>query len=250
MLNRLFRAIVLGLILGSLVFWWRMDRIGQDRIAEVRDRVTPGLAAGLTANGLQLGNPAFIRIFKESSELELWLQPDADSAFQRFKAWRIANWSGTLGPKLAEGDGQAPEGFYSTDRSLLNPKSRFHLSFNIGYPNTFDRAHDRTGSFIMVHGSNVSIGCFAMTDPVIEEIYLIVEAALQNGQPKVPIHAFPFRMTAERMEKAAESKFEKPWLDFWNDLRPIHDAFESDHQIPNVQVKNKRYQLTSPIQSS
>ncbi len=245
-MSGLLRAIVLGLILGALVFWWRMDRIGQDRIAEVRARVTPDLAAALAADGLQLGNPAFIRIFKESSELELWLQPVTDSAFQRFKTWRIANWSGKLGPKLAEGDGQAPEGIYATHSGLLNPQSAFHLSFNIGYPNAFDRAHDRTGSFIMVHGSNVSIGCFAMTDPVIEEIYLIVEAALKNGQREVPIHVFPFRFTDERLTRAAPKPDEAPWLDFWNDLRPIHDAFENAHQVPQVQIEGKRYRLVHP----
>lgn len=243
MLRRLLRAAVLGLILGSVVFWWSMDRIGKERIEEVRERVTPGLSAALAGKGFQLGNPAFIRIFKESSELELWLQPDPDASFRLFKTWPVANWSGKLGPKLAEGDYQAPEGFYVTDKSLLNPRSAFHLSFNIGFPNAFDRAHDRTGSFIMVHGSDVSIGCFAMTDPVIEEIYLIVEAALDHGQSNVPIHTFPFRMIDERLEQTADSDDEHPWLDFWTDLRPIHDAFEADHQIPNVQVENKRHIL-------
>ncbi len=95
----------------------------------------------------------------------------------------------------------------------------------------------------MIHGSNVSIGCFAMTDPVIEEIYLIVEAALKSGQRNVPIHVFPFRMTDERLAKAKTDDDEKPWSDFWNDLRPIHDAFETGHQIPSAQVKNKRYRL-------
>lgn len=242
----LFRAVVLGLILGGAVFWWRMDRIGRERIDEVRERVSPGLSGELEKAGFHLGDPAFIRIFKESSELELWLRASKNKSFRLFKTWRIANWSGKLGPKQSEGDGQAPEGCYATRAGLLNPKSSFHLSFNIGYPNAFDQAHGRTGSFIMVHGGNVSIGCFAMTDPVIEEIYLIVEAALNDGQPEVPIHVFPFRFTDERLTQAAEKPDEARWLDFWNDLRILHDAFENTHQVPRVQIEGKRYQLALP----
>jgi murein L,D-transpeptidase YafK len=136
---------------------------------------------------------------------------------------------------------QAPEGFYSFGKSHLNPASRYHLAFNIGYPNAYDRHHERTGSLIMVHGRNVSIGCFAMTDPVIEEIYLIIDAALNNGQPQVPVHIFPFRMTSARLEKArlaADANF-----DFWRELQTGHDHFETKHFPPAITIQAGQYQL-------
>jgi murein L,D-transpeptidase YafK len=145
--------------------------------------------------------------------------------------------SGELGPKLAEGDGQTPEGFYEVNPRGLNPKSHYHLAFNIGYPNAYDRAHGRTGSFIMVHGSRVSIGCFAMTNDSIEQIYCLVEAALERGQAAVPIHCFPFRMTAERMALALES----PWFGFWTQLHEGYIAFEATRFPPVMAVRRKRY---------
>ena len=134
---------------------------------------------------------------------------------------------------------QAPEGFYSVTKSQLNPASSYHLAFNIGYPNEYDRAHQRTGSLIMVHGSNVSIGCFAMTDPVIEEIYLVVEAALNHGQERVPVHVFPFRMTEERMANARMQN--DVWLGFWETLKEGHDLFEAKKLPPEVSVRDGRY---------
>jgi murein L,D-transpeptidase YafK len=241
--KRFLRVIALGLALGGIVFWWRMDRIGEERIDEVRSRVIPTLSRELEKRGFELGDAAFIRAFKESSELELWMQPDAGAPFRLFKTWPVAAWSGQLGPKLAEGDRQTPEGCYATTLNLLNPRSSFHLSFDIGYPNELDRAHGRTGSFIMIHGNSVSIGCLAMTDPVIEEIYLIVEAALKEGQPEVPVYCFPFRMTNQRLQEADLKKEEAGWLDFWNDLKLIHDAFESTRQPPKVLVQDLRYRL-------
>ena len=147
--------------------------------------------------------------------------------------------SGHLGPKLAEGDRQAPEGFYEVDAGALNPESDCHLSFNTGYPNTFDTSLGRTGSWIMVHGSTGSLGCFAMTDPVIEEIYLVCEAALQHGQPSFFVHVFPFRMTEERMLTAATSE----WLPFWENLREGYARFEETQVPPAVRLEDGHYGL-------
>ncbi|HBJ86661.1 MAG TPA: 2-dehydro-3-deoxyphosphooctonate aldolase [Verrucomicrobiales bacterium] len=206
-----------------------------ERLASTRSRLLPKLHDELAAKQLKLGQPAFIRIFKESRELELWLKNS--TGWQLFRTYPIATFSGTLGPKTREGDMQAPEGFYSVTSKQLNPASSYHLSFNIGYPNAYDLAHQRTGSLIMVHGDTVSIGCFAMTDPLIEEIYLVVEAALKN-MSTVPVHCFPFRMTGERLQKEQAS----PHLDFWQNLRPAHDLFEKERRVPQVTVKNDRYQ--------
>ncbi len=209
------------------------------RLADARGRLQPQLDTELSTRGFQLGDAAFIRIFKESGEFELWLQSDASKPYRLYCNYRIALFSGVLGPKTKEGDMQAPEGFYSVARSQLNPASSYHLAFNIGYPNEFDRFHQRTGSLIMVHGSNVSVGCFAMTDPVIEEIYLIVEAALNRSQDRVPVHVFPFRMTGERLAAARLS--DAPWLGFWEHLKEGHNAFETDKLPPRMSVREGSY---------
>ncbi|NQZ55934.1 MAG: murein L,D-transpeptidase [Lentisphaeraceae bacterium] len=181
------------------------------------------------------GSPVFMRIFKEESELELWTKND--DKFELYKTFPICNWSGTLGPKLKEGDGQSPEGFYFVNTSQLNPNSRYHLAFNIGYPNAYDRSHDRTGSYIMVHGDCVSIGCYAMNDVQIEEIYRIAEAALDKDQSFFRIHIFPFRMNTENMEKHKKNKC----FDFWLNLKEGYDAFEKTKLPPNVESYNGRY---------
>ncbi|MDB6075616.1 MAG: protein containing YkuD domain [Verrucomicrobiaceae bacterium] len=210
----------------------------EQRLADLHRRRLKGLKNDLHAAGFKLGSPAYLRIFKESSELELWLQKPGATNYEKWKTYPIARWSGNLGPKQKEGDYQAPEGFYNVVPKRLNPASKYHLSFNIGYPNAYDTAHHRSGNLIMVHGKNVSIGCYAMTDPGIEEIYLIVEAALPDGQTEVPVHCFPFRMTEERMAQAKTDS--SPWLGFWNELRPAYLAFEAAH-VPPVVRQGMRY---------
>ncbi len=197
--------------------WTKLPPI--DRLADIHARVLPLLAEELKKQGFSLGSQAFMRGFKESRELELWLK--TAQGWERFRTYPIAALSGKLGPKLREGDGQTPEGPYSVKASAMNPGSSYHLSMNIGYPNARDLQQGRTGSFIMIHGRDVSIGCLAMTDPVIEEIYLIVEAALAAGQAEVPVHLLPFRMTNERM-KAAEGQ---PDYTFWQELQARRDGF-------------------------
>lgn len=116
------------------------------------------------------GDQLFIRILKAEDKLELWASAN-NKPYELYKTWTICAWSGGLGPKHKQGDGKSPEGFYATNKGLLNPNSRYHLAFNIGYPNAYDRANGYTGDFIMVHGNCVSAGCYAMTDVGIEEIY-------------------------------------------------------------------------------
>ena len=209
---------------------------GSERLSNLLERRTPDVSATLQLHGFEPGNPVFLRIIKESHELELWLQAKDSKSFRLFKTYPIARWSGALGPKEKEGDRQAPEGFYSVDARRMNPQSRYHLSFNIGYPNAYDLAHKRTGALLMVHGKDVSIGCYAMTDPAIEEIYLIVHTALAAGQPAIAVHCYPFRMSDERLAQASG-----PWLDFWRNLKQGWDRFEQTHQPPRWSVKGGRY---------
>ena len=179
-----------------------------DRVLDARNNVQSEFAE-------HFGKPVFIRIIKEDRDLELWVQ-EADKSWQILKSYHIFGMSGELGPKTAEGDEQAPEGFYRVYPHSMNPRSKFHLSFNIGYPNAYDRKLGRTGSFIMVHGDILSIGCFAMTDARIEEIYTMVNEAFKAGTQYVPVQVYPFRMTDERMLKEQESEH----FEFWQHLLP------------------------------
>lgn len=199
--------------------------------------LTRTLQEGLKSIDGEVGYPVFIRIFKEASLLEIWMY--AKGRYRHLKDYKICAYSGLLGPKLQEGDRQAPEGFYRVKKHQLNPNSKFHLSFNLGYPNAYDRAHNRTGSFLMVHGNCVSIGCYAMTDEKIEEIYDLVQSALQEGQKYVQVHAYPFRMTEERMAFYSESQ----WYDFWMNLKEGYDYFEAEYMPPHVKVEKKRYTI-------
>ena len=187
--------------------------------------------------GLRFGDPVFLRAFKEENELEVWVRRRGAARYELFRTYPVAAASGRLGPKLAEGDGQVPEGFYYVTPGALKPDSDFHLAFNIGYPNDYDRGHGRTGSFIMVHGDRVSVGCLAMTDPKIEEIYTLCDAALRNGQRFFRIHLFPFRMTADRMQRASRST----WISFWRNLKEGYDHFETHQVPPDTRVRDGRY---------
>jgi len=190
----------------------------------------------LGKKGMQPGSPVFIRVFKEESELEIWKQRD-DGRFYHFKTYPICNWSGDIGPKLAQGDKQAPEGFYNVNARLMNPNSKFYLSFNLGYPNAYDKSHGRTGDSIMVHGKCRSAGCYAMTDGLMEEIYGLTREALKAGQPYFAVHAFPFRMTEERMKEHKGHR----WYSFWRKLKQGYDYFETHRIPPPVAVCERRY---------
>jgi murein L,D-transpeptidase YafK len=212
------------------------------RVENARRRAIPELRPLLAQKGLTLGGDIFIRIFKESKELEIFQEDPRTKSFTLLKTFEICRFSGALGPKQQRGDRQAPEGFYSVRRSAMNPQSRFHLSFDLGYPNAYDRAFGRTGDYLMVHGNCVSIGCYAMTDRRIEEIYTLADAAFANGQQRFYVHCFPFRMTGDRMAEAEEEGSE--WLPFWRELKVGYDHFERDGIPPEVTAEGKHYKFT------
>lgn len=190
----------------------------------------------LGKKGMDLQAPVFIRVFKEESELELWKQR-ADGHFYHFKTYPICNWSGELGPKQKVGDKQAPEGFYTVSRGQMNPDSKYHLAFNLGFPNTYDKAHGRTGEYLMVHGRCKSVGCYAMTDALMEEIYGVARESFLGGNDTFQVHAFPFRMTEANMRRHAGHEA----YPFWLTLKEGYDYFEYARQVPNVAVCSKRY---------
>ena len=190
----------------------------------------------LGRKGMDVGAPIFVRIFKEESELEVWKMRD-DGRFYHFKTYPICNWSGALGPKTTYGDHQAPEGFYRVSASQMNPNSQYYLAFNLGYPNAYDRSLQRTGDALMVHGNCKSVGCYAMTDALIEEIYLLAREALKNGQPAFEVHAFPFRMTEANLARFQGN----PNMPFWLTLKQGYDFFEKYRFPPTVAVCERRY---------
>jgi murein L,D-transpeptidase YafK len=190
----------------------------------------------LGKKGMEVPAPMFIRIFKQESELEVW-KKRSDGRFYHFKTYPICNWSGEIGPKVKQGDKQAPEGFYKVARNQMNPNSQFYLAFNLGYPNAFDKANKRTGDSLMVHGKCKSAGCYAMTDALIEEIYALARESYIGGQDAIEVHAMPFRMTDVNMARHAKHQ----WFPFWQTLKQGYDHFEQTRLPPDVAVCQRQY---------
>jgi murein L,D-transpeptidase YafK len=193
----------------------------------------------LDESGFVTGSPIFIRIFKEESQLEVWM--GNGDRYRLFATYPICFWSGKLGPKEREGDRQAPEGFYTVRAGQLRQLGRHPHAFNIGFPNAVDRSLGRTGSYILVHGGCRSIGCFAMTDRAMDEIYELADRALGHGQDAIQVQIFPFRMQEASMVAHAQSK----WLEFWQNLKQSYDAFEEAHVPPTISACAGKYVVTS-----
>ena len=183
-------------------------------------------------------SPVLMRIFKEEAKLEVWKKTRA-GRYAKLVDYDICAYSGELGPKQREGDRQAPEGFYHVSKGLMNPNSSYFLSFNLGFPNSFDRAHGRTGSHLMVHGACSSRGCYAMEDEQISEIYALARDALKGGQSSFQVQALPFRMTPENMARHRAN----PNFAFWENLKKGYDYFELTGQQPVVEVCDRSYRF-------
>ncbi len=230
-----------------------LDDVAPDRVERQRHFVrgelplpnTPRLdqlGERLKALDLEAGSAIYIRIFKAESELELWMQ-NASGTFTRLAVYPICHWTGGLGPKLKEGDKQSPEGFYSVGTPQTRLVGRWRRAFNLGFPNLHDQLLSRTGSYILIHGGCSSVGCFAMTDEVQEEIYGLARAALAKGQDRFQVHIFPFRMTTENMERHAGHE----WAHTWADLKPAYDSFERTRVPPQVALCGVRYKVADGL---
>ncbi len=180
--------------------------------------------------------PILIRAFKQESELEVWKQ-DNSGKMALLKTFPMCRWSGQLGPKVKEGDRQVPEGFYAITPGAMNPNSSYYLSFNVGYPNNFDRQLGRSGAHIMVHGDCSSMGCFAMTDAQVADIYALTREAFAGGQTQIQMQSFPFRMTPENLAKYRND----PHMAFWKNLKQGNDHFEVTRQPVKTAACNGRY---------
>lgn len=188
-----------------------------------------------------IGSPVYIQIFKEERVLDLYVK--IGEQYQLLDSYKICNYSGGLGPKRRRGDFKSPEGFYRVQRNQLKPDSRFYKAINIGFPNAYDRAHGYDGNYLMIHGACVSVGCYAMTDSGIDEIFQFVTAALVFGQPSVQVSIYPFRMTDANMQRHKYSYYK----DFWAQLKPGYDYFKQTHKPPIVSIVDGRYVVSKPL---
>jgi murein L,D-transpeptidase YafK len=209
---------------------------GVDISAKALKPLSPQMLAELERKHMPKESPILVRLFKEEAELEIWKQ-DETGRFALLATYPVCRWSGELGPKVKQGDRQAPEGFYMITPAQLNPNSHYYLSFDIGYPNAFDRAYGRTGSNLMVHGDCSSAGCYAMTDEQIGEIYALARESFFGGQRSFQVQAYPFHMTPVNMARHRNN----PNMPFWKMLKEGNDHFEVMRLEPKVDVCDKRY---------
>ncbi|MBP1885226.1 L,D-transpeptidase family protein [Sinorhizobium mexicanum] len=199
-------------------------------------QVSSKMTAKMRELGMQKTSPIALRIFKEEGTLEVW-KANAANRFQLLKSYKICAWSGKLGPKVKEGDRQAPEGFYPLFPHQMNPNSNYYLAINTGFPNTYDKANGHSGTHLMIHGACSSSGCYSMTDEQIIEIFALARDAFKGGQQSVQLQAFPFRMTAENMARHRDN----PNIEFWKMLKTGYDQFEVTKRPPEVNVCERKY---------
>lgn len=205
--------------------------------------ISPQMEALMSQKGMNARQPILLRAYKKESELEVWKQ-DSSGQYALLKTFPMCRWSGQLGPKKVEGDRQVPEGFYAITPNQLNPNSAYYLSFNVGYPNNYDRAYGRNGTHIMVHGACSSRGCFSMTDEQIAEIYALTREAFGGGQKAVQLQSFPFRMNAQNLARYRADEN----MPFWKNLKEGADHFELTKREPQVSVCNRRYVFNAQAQ--
>jgi murein L,D-transpeptidase YafK len=234
----LVRALVTSAALaaGVLLAGCNSDEVSLATNAKANQPVPPKLIQAMVEKDMDLNSPILVRLFKEEAELEVWKQ-DRSGRFALLKTYPICRWSGDLGPKVREGDRQAPEGFYAISPAQMNPQSAYYLSFNTGYPNAFDRSLGRTGSQLMVHGDCSSRGCYAMTDEQIAEIYSLGRESFFGGQRAFQLQAYPFKMTPINMAKHRNN----PNMPFWKMIKEGWDHFEVTRQEPKVDFCEKKY---------
>lgn len=208
-----------------------------DEVARKANKpLSPQMVSLLSQKDMSPASPMLVRIFKQESELEVW-KATSDGSYALLKTYPICRWSGELGPKVRMGDRQAPEGFYTITPGQMNPNSSYYLSFNLGFPNAYDRAYERTGEFLMVHGDCSSAGCYAMTDEQISEIFSLARESFAGGQRAFQVQAYPFRMTPKNLARHRNN----PNMAFWRNLKQGYDHFEVTRQEPKVNVCGRAY---------
>src|SRR4051794_11874259 len=236
MLKRIAMAASLALALAAC----QDDNLARGSSTRHLTPIPASTMALMSTKGMSKDDPILVRAYKKESEMEIWKR-GSNGKYALLKTYPICRWSGQLGPKVREGDRQVPEGFYTVTPGQMNPNSNYYLSFNTGYPNTYDRSLGRNGGDVMVHGSCSSRGCFAMTDQNVAEIYAIARDALAAGQRGFQFQSYPFRMTAENL---AKHRFD-PNIAFWKNLKEGSDTFDVTKEEVPVMVANRHYQFNA-----
>ena len=184
----------------------------------------------------------YIRSFKYDSEMEVWVKNKASDKYKFFKTYKICAMAGSLGPKRMAGDYQVPEGFYYINE--FNPRSLYHLSLGLNYPNASDRLlgdMSQPGGDIYIHGSCVTTGCIPITDGQIEELYILAAHAKDLGQDFIPVHIFPVNFHNQR-SVAYLNKYLQNYAEigsFEKSMRNAFYYFEKNHEVPPVVVNDK-----------
>lgn len=235
-----FRNLVLTAAVAAALAGCTNETLDSVNLSSVKNKTEYQLSSKMVSKmrelGMQKTSPILLRIFKEEGTLEVW-KANTANRFQLLKSYKICAWSGKLGPKVKEGDRQAPEGFYPLYPHQMNPNSSYYLAINTGYPNTYDKANGRTGTHLMIHGACSSAGCYSMTNEQIIEIFALARDAFKGGQESVQLQAFPFRMTAENMARHRDN----PNIEFWKMLKAGYDQFEVTKRPPAVNVCERKY---------
>ncbi|WFU46910.1 L,D-transpeptidase family protein [Sinorhizobium terangae] len=235
-----FRNLVATAAIAAALAGCTNETLDSVNLSSVKSKTNYELSGKITAKmselGMQKTSPIALRIFKEEGTLEVW-KANTANRFQLLKSYKICAWSGKLGPKVKEGDRQAPEGFYPLFPHQMNPNSNYYLAINTGFPNTYDKANGRSGTHLMIHGACSSSGCYSMTDEQIIEIFALARDAFKGGQQSVQLQAFPFRMTAENMARHRDN----PNIEFWKMLKTGYDQFEVTKRPPEVNVCERKY---------
>ena len=240
----LFPAVLL-LTAASLSF--KSEQKKYPRVKSAYEEKETAITRQLAAKGIKIKEPVqiYLRAFKEEALIELWAKNNTSKTFQLIDSFEICSMSGTIGPKRKQGDRQVPEGFYHIDR--FNPASSFHLSLGINYPNASDKiigkANSNLGCDIFIHGSCVSIGCMAITDDQINELYIYCVEAYNGGQTKIPVTIFPARLILTNYNRLIRQMPEQKAL--WTELQTAYTLFNTSKKLPNVSfLENGRHAIS------
>ncbi len=213
------------------------------RISDVMNRKEDTLLKQFKEKGLPWPvKYIYLRSFKYDSQLEVWVKSEKNDKFKLFKTYKVCALSGSLGPKRMQGDYQVPEGFYYINE--FNPKSVYHLSLGLNYPNASDRMLSdslQPGGDIYIHGSCVTTGCIPITNQQIEELYILATHAKTQGQDFIPVHIFPIQFN-NRKSIDYLAKFLKDFPEYThisNEMKHAYSYFDRTKQIPVVLINKK-----------
>lgn len=223
---------------------FKKNQLNFPRVKDAYQLKHLGVKTNLKKHGLDPTQfELYIRVFKHDGIVELWGKNKKDTQYKLFREYDICAASGELGPKRKQGDYQVPEGYYHIDR--FNPKSKFHLSLGVNYPNTSDRIlgfKAKLGGDIFIHGSCQTIGCIPITDNEIKSFYVYCVEAINSGQKKIPVTFFPAKMEGDNLLFLNELQTNREAKNLWKDLQKGYSYFNTHKELPTISfLENGRH---------